>query len=98
MKIHQRRRWWLLAALFVVGAAAAGWAILDLFGPQRSDLREFDADAVARMETDMWRSYYDRHELRLFFQLAELLRTQYRMPFLRSNLTAFYGARSAFIF
>lgn len=46
----------------------------------------------------MWRSYYDRHQVRLFLQLTELLRTQYRMSFLRSNIAAYHAAKAAFVF
>src|SRR5262245_51180564 len=52
------------AILIVAGV----WLAIDLtgFGLHSSDLREFDPDAVARLETDMWRSYYDRRQLLLF--------------------------------
>ena len=89
-----RRRYLLIGIILVILV----WLGIDLFWPHQSDLREFDPDAVARLETDMWRSYYDRHEVRMFFQLAKLLRTQYRVPFLRSNVIAFEGAKAAFIF
>jgi hypothetical protein len=46
----------------------------------------------------MWRSYYDREPGRLFLQLGELLRTQYRLPALRSQVTAYHAARAAFVF
>jgi hypothetical protein len=85
----------ITAALILLLAA---WVAFDLFAPRRTSLREFDADEVARLETDMWRSYYGRERLRLFRQLAELLRTQYRMPFWRSNAVAYQAARAAFVF
>jgi hypothetical protein len=74
------------------------WLAADLFGPAQSDLRQFDPVTVARLETDMWRSYYDREQVQLFFQLARMLRTQYRVPFARSIVIAFRGAKAAFIF
>jgi hypothetical protein len=91
-----RKRWrrLLLAGLALV-VLWVGW---DLLSPRHSDLREFDPNEVARLETDMWRSYYERHQVRLFLQLTELLRTQYRMPFLRSNITAYHAAKAAFVF
>jgi hypothetical protein len=46
----------------------------------------------------MWRSYYAKQRLPLFNQLAELLRRQYRLPFLRSYIVAYHGARAAFVF
>lgn len=77
---------------------AAIWVGADLLSPRRSDLREFDSNQVARLETDMWRSYYERHQVRLFLQLTKLLRSQYRMSFLRSNIAAYHAARAAFVF
>ncbi len=76
----------------------ATWAIYDLYAPRTAHLREFDADEVARLETAMWRSYYEKRRLSLFNQLSELLRTQYNMPLLRSNLVGYYAANAAFVF
>jgi hypothetical protein len=88
--------------LFAYGAALIivlfAWVAYDLYAPRRTRLRDFDADEVARLETAMWRSYYTRERLRLFGQLAELLRTQYRLPLWRSNVVAFRAARAAFVF
>jgi hypothetical protein len=88
---------WRLALLFAL-AALCGWIALDLALPVRGALREFDAHAVARMETSMWRSYYGHRPVRLFAELAGLLRRQYRLPFWRSYLGAYYGARAAVVF
>ena len=76
------------------------WIAIDVFGfgLRSGDLRDFDPEAVARLETDMWRSYYDRRQVLLFFQLAKTLRTQYHVTFLQSNLIAFRGAKAAFVF
>src|SRR6476660_8983679 len=82
----------VIVVLLVCGIA------YDLFFPRRTKLREFDPDEVARLETAMWRSYYDKQHLKLFNQLSELLRTQYQMPPLRSNEVAYYGANAAFVF
>jgi hypothetical protein len=88
------RRWyvWVASAVVLIGL------VFDLAGPRQSDLRNFDPEMVARLETEMWRSYYDRRQVPLFLQLAELLRAQYGAPFLRSNLIAFHGAKAAFVF
>jgi hypothetical protein len=83
------------AALIVVLLA---WAAYDLYAPRRTSMRDFDPDEVARLETAMWRSYYSRERLKLFRELAELLRTQYRLPLLRSNAVAYRAARAAFVF
>src|SRR5687768_1112101 len=82
----------------VVLAVILGWVVYDLYGPRTAHLREFDADEVARLETAMWRSYYEKERLRLFRQLSELLRSQYNMPLVRSNRVAYYAADAAFVF
>lgn len=94
-KSKWRRR---LLILGVVVALLATWAAIDLYAPRTSHLKEFDPDEVARLETAMWRSYYDKHEVRLFWQMAELLRKQYNMPLIRSNRVAYYAAKAAFVF
>ena len=81
----------------VVGVLAAG-AALDLWGPHSHDLRVFDASEVARLETDMWRSYYAHERVRLFGQMTTLLRTQYGFPPLRSVAAGFRAARAAVVF
>lgn len=96
----QKRR--VLKILFRVLAAGlvllVAGVLFDLYYPRTSKLREFEPDEVARLETAMWRSYYDKQHLKLFNQLSELLRTQYHMPLVRSNEVAYYGANAAFVF
>jgi hypothetical protein len=75
-----------------------GWVLYDLYAPRTAHLREFDADEIARLETAMWRSYYEKQRLSLFMQLSELLRAQYNMPRVRSNQVAYYAANAAFVF
>ena len=82
-------------ALIIILAA---WVSYDLYAPRRTSLRDFDPDEVARLETDMWRSYYSRQRVRLFTEMAELLRTQYRLPLWRSNAVALQAAKAAFVF
>ena len=72
--------------------------LYDLFNPRKTNLREFDPDEVARLETAMWRSYYEKQRVRLFNQMTELLRTQYHMTPVKSNLVAYYAANAAFVF
>jgi hypothetical protein len=90
------RRWplWLLA---LTGLFLA-YLVYDLYLPHRTRLRDFDPQQVARIETQMWRSYYDKERLALFTQLAGLMRTQYRMPLVRSNEAAYQAAKAAFVF
>ena len=84
--------------LLAIAAALVVWVVRDLAVPVRHDLREFDPQAVARIETDMWRSYYDHRQVRLFSQLTFLLRSQYGLPFWRSVEGAWYAARAAVVF
>jgi hypothetical protein len=74
------------------------WIAVDLQRPTRRDLRVFHAPKVARLETEMWRSYYDHRRVDLFFQLADLMSQQYGMPFWRARLAAFYAAKAAVVF
>src|SRR5881409_1871043 len=94
----RRRRRLILRVIAIVLALLICAVLYDLFIPRTTHMREFDADEVARLETAMWRSYYEKQRLRLFNQAAELLRTQYHMPPARSNLVAYYAARAAFVF
>jgi hypothetical protein len=88
----------ILLSLVVVIAIISVSIAIDLFGPRSTSLRQFDPNEVARLETAMWRSYYDKERVLLFRQLAELMRTQYRLPFFRSNVVAFQAAKAAFVF
>lgn len=92
MKLRLR---WLLLASF---CALALWVVRDLTDRTRHDLRNFDGHEVARLETGMWRSYYDHQRLSLFLQLSELLRRQYHLPFWQSNIAAWHAARAAVVF
>lgn len=93
-----RKRNIIVRVLVLILALVIGGVVYDLYFPRTAQMREFDPDAVARLETAMWRSYYDKQQMRLFNQLAELLRTQYHMPLIKSNQVAYYAANAAFIF
>ena len=96
-KKRSRKKRVLLICVLVLLAISA-WVLYDLYAPRTAHLREFDPDEVARLETAMWRSYYDKAQVQLFKQLSELLRTQYDMPLIRSNQVAYYAASAAFVF
>jgi len=81
-----------------LGLAVLGWVFYDLYAPRTAHLREFDPDEVARLETAMWRSYYEKEHVQLFKQLSELLRAQFDMPLIRSNQVAYYAANAAQVF
>jgi hypothetical protein len=78
--------------------AVLAWVGLDLYGPRSHDLRDFQPGEVGRLEAAMWQAYYEKANLRLFGQLATLLRQQYDLPVLRSHLVAFHAARAAALF
>ena len=67
---RRRRRHWLAAALLALVAAAAAYAAI----PRRADLTSFDPGAMARLETAMWRHYYEQRYLALFLDLYEMAR------------------------
>jgi hypothetical protein len=87
-----------VSIILILIVLLAGWILFDLYRPHRVEMRRFDADEVARLDTAMWRSYYAKQPFVLFTQLGELMRTQYKLPFFRSNLLAYYAARAAFVF
>ncbi len=74
------------------------WIGVDVFVPQRHSIRQFDPAEVARLETAMWQSYYDRNAVLLFWQLAGGLRRQFHAPFWRSFGLAFQATKAAFLF
>jgi hypothetical protein len=84
--------------VLVAAAAGAGWAVAELARPRRVDIRAFDPDEVARLETAMWRSYYDRRRLPLFGQLVALLQGQFHLQPLRAVTLAGLAARAAAVF
>lgn len=85
--------------VYVLAAVAAGLAGgYDWLRPREGDLRQFDPAAVAAIETRMWRSYYDRRPAALYFNLARMLREQYRLSVTRSLVAAWDAARAAFVF
>ena len=88
----------VIRTLGVIIVLLIGAAAYDLYFPRTAKMREFDPDEVARLETAMWRSYYEKKQVQLFNQLSELLRTQYHMPLIRSNQVAYYAANAAFTF
>ena len=95
---RRSRRKRVLQIFLLVVVVLVAWLLYDLYAPRTAHLREFDPDEVARLETAMWRSYYEKQQLRLFRELSELLRTQYNMPLVRSNQVAYYAADAAFVF
>ena len=96
MALRRRTKIGIAAAVMV--AAGMAYALVDLYGPRQTNIRQFDPDEVARRDTAMWKSYYGRQRLRLFLELGEVLRSQYQLPFVRSNAVAVKAAKAAFVF
>ena len=74
------------------------WIAIDLNYPYKTDIKKINPAEVARLDGAMWRSYYEKKKLKLFFQSAELMRKQFGAPFWRSNVMAYHVAKAAFVF
>jgi hypothetical protein len=84
------RRTIILALALVLGAigAYASW-------PRHADLRGFEPADLARLETAMWRDYYEKRYVALFGHLYELSRTQFGFSPLDSFRIALAAAQAA---
>jgi hypothetical protein len=98
MKTETTSRRWFRRIGQGVLLALALWIAADWLLPRQNSIRDFDPAEVARMDTDMWKSYYRREPVRLLGQLAGALRTQFHAPFWRSWVLAFQAAKAAFDF
>ncbi|MDX6498324.1 MAG: hypothetical protein QOG23_1584 [Blastocatellia bacterium] len=97
-QIQGRKRKIVIRVVVIVLVLLICGVLYDLYYPRTTQMREFNPDEVAHLETAMWRSYYDKQRLQLFNQLAKLLRLQYGLSQLKSNQVAYYGANAAFVF
>ena len=86
----------LLLALAAI-LLAAEWT-RERFSARATNLSVFDAAAIGKLDTDMWRSYYERRPVRLFQQMITLLRTQFGMRPLEATTNAYRAAHAAFVF
>ena len=77
----------VLAAILLL-AAFACW-------PRKADLRAFDPAGMARLETAMWRDYYEKRYGALFYHLYELSRRQFGFSPLDSLRIALAAAKAA---
>jgi hypothetical protein len=87
---RSRRRQVAIAAVAIVALAAAYIGI-----PRHADLTKFDPGAMARLETSMWRQYYDKRYLSLFGDLYEVARSEYGFSPLDSLRLAVAAATAA---
>lgn len=98
--IEAMRRALRLAGFVVLCAAAllaAEWA-RERRQRHIADLRSFDAAALARLDADMWRSYYERRNVKLFGQMITLLRGQFHVPPVMAVVDAYHAAHAAAVF
>ncbi len=81
-----------LCAILMLGLA------LDLTIPIKKNFKHFDPEVVGKLDAEMWRSYYERKPVKLFFQFSKLMREQFHSPYFRSYLLAYYSVKAAFVF
>jgi len=86
----------MFARKMILGTAAAA-ALVAAYAviPRHADLRAFDPAEMARLETAMWRDYYDKRYGALFYHLCESTRTQFGFSPLQSLHVAFSAAEAA---
>jgi hypothetical protein len=85
-------------ALAVAGLALSVWIGWDLLHSEAALMSDFSPNEVARLETAMWRSYYERRPVALYGQLVETLRGQYHLSFWSSGVAAYHAAKAAVVF
>lgn len=66
--------------------------------PRHADLRAFDPQQMAKRETAMWRDYYDKRYVRLFWDLYASSRAEFRFSPLDSFRIALAAAHAARLF
>lgn len=73
-------------------------ALLYAVIPRSADLRDFDPQTMARRETTMWRDYYDKHYVGLFWDLYRSSRSEFHFSPLDSVRIALAAAHAARLF
>ncbi|MDA9506056.1 hypothetical protein XI09_15730 [Bradyrhizobium sp. CCBAU 11386] len=81
----------MILGIAAAAALVAAYAVI----PRHADLRAFDPAEMARLETAMWRDYYDKRYGALFYHLYESTRTQFGFSPLQSLHVAFSAAEAA---
>jgi len=86
-----------VVALLLLAALAAGayWGLVIQVPPGPRSARHFDPDRLADLETEMWRSYYNRENLNLFRTLLAALREQFRYPWGKAGRAGYHLAKAA---
>jgi hypothetical protein len=91
MSSRRQRLRAILALVLVMLAVLGAYAAL----PRQPDLTAFDPAATARLETQMWRHYYDKRFAALFGDLYRVARDQDGFSPLDSARIAIAAARAA---
>jgi hypothetical protein len=81
----------IAAAVLITAALAAAYICF----PRHADLTRFDPAAMARLETTMWRHYYEKRYLPLFRDLYDVSHSQYGFSPLDSVQIAVSAASAA---
>jgi hypothetical protein len=90
--VTRRRK--ILAVVGLVGAMGVLYTCV----PRRAHLASFDPNAIARLETGMWRDYYEHKKLALALGLYSLFRDEYRFSPLDGLRLARSAAQAAIVF
>jgi hypothetical protein len=85
------RRRQIAGAVLTILALAAAYICF----PRHADLTKFDPTAMARLETSMWRHYYEKRYLPLFRDLYDVSRREYGFSPLDSLRLAYAAASAA---
>jgi hypothetical protein len=86
-----------MSARKMIASTAAAAVLVAAYAaiPRHADLRAFDPAELARLETAMWRDYYDKRYAALFYHLYESTRTQFGFSPLMSLHIALSAAEAA---
>lgn len=85
-----------LIGLALLAMAFAGLSYM--CWPRHASLRRFDPNRVARLETDMWRHYYQKEYFDLFKCLYAVSREQYEFSPWDSLRLSYFAAEAAKVF
>lgn len=84
----------VLLLLFLAGGGAGWYFVLHNKGLNR----DFDAESIARSETNMWRAYYGGRGAELAFEMVSVLREQMGVSLLTAKAVVEPMARGAMAF
>jgi hypothetical protein len=90
----RRRRRIIFSAIGVILLVLIAYACV----PRTANMRGFDPAEVARLETGMWRDYYQHKRLPLVIKLYQTLRGQYGFSPLDSARIGWLAGKAAIVF